>query len=1197
MSRVNFSTEISPQLKQKIITAFYEKYRKSEYSRLQISKFLHDWEQTISEKVPSDQTIHNFLNSKYSSYKYWLVDGLCRLLLGQPYDQLNLLEPLSETQTRIKHARCGEFRCNWGDAPDVSIFFGRTRELSMLQRWIVDDHCRLVAIVGIRGSGKTHLSVKLGHGGVGKTDLSLKLANGIQEDFDFVFWGKLLNAPPLRDYLTEVVKFLSHQQETELPGSEDKQISRLLYYLQSRRCLLILDNFESILQGGEQAGNYRQGFEGYGQLVQKIRDVNHQSCLLLTSREKPRDIRPVTGGGNHIQCLELQGLSVEEAHQLLTQLGEFTATDKDWEHLLSFYDGNPLALELAANHINEVFNGSISAFLREGRPIFDDLKQLLDWHFERLSWKEQEVVYWLALHREPVSISTLRTDLLRVGDKWDLPSTLQNLKRRLPLEKSSVGFTLQPVLIEYLTDRIIRQVIQELETNALDIFNRFALCKPVAKDYLRKTQARLILEPIAQLFAADQRPLLQFFQYFREHPQFSQGYAASNCLHLLRWLQADLSGCNLSQLTFRQADFQGMTLHQIDLTGSDFRNCTFTQSFGAFFSVAFSSDGQSMVTGGNDGQITIWDMHSYQPLKILQGTGDWVWCVTFTPDAQYLVSGSDDSKVRVWSVESGECLRVLSGHRDRVWSLDISPDGQTLATVSDDNTLKLWSLDSGACLRTINDVHGASPKSICFSPHEETLATGSEDGTVKLWDIRSGQCLWTGTGHSNMVNSVTFSPDGNLLASAAWDNAVMVWSIRTRSCLAKLQGHQSIIWDAAFSPDGKWLASSDHQGVIRIWKIASYQCFRTIQAHASVIWGIAFSPDSQLLVSSGGESMVKLWRVDTGVCQQTLQGYINRTWSVSFHPNGQTLANGHEDGTLQVWDIHTGHNRQVFRGHQNWLWGVAFSHQGQILASACQDGVVKVWSYPDGHCLHSIEHGNRVFPLAFSPDGKWLATGCDDSFVRLLSVASGECLKQLIGHTNRIWGLAFSPSGHIMASGSDDLTVRLWYLESEESLVIDVGTRVRSVAFSPDGQILASGSDYESIQLWSVEMRKCIRELPGHKQFIWSVAFSPDGECLASASQDQTARLWSLETGECLQIFQGHTARVISVEFSPDGQTIATASDDGSVKLWDLHSAQCIRTFRPSRPYEKTNISRTTGLTDAQKSSLITLGAVDDLFG
>jgi hypothetical protein len=78
-------------------------------------------------------------------------------------------------------------------------------------------------------------------GGIGKTALSVKLAEQIQGEFDYLIWRSLRNAPPIQNLLTNLLQFLSNQQETDLPETFDEQLSRLIAYLRTSRCLLILD--------------------------------------------------------------------------------------------------------------------------------------------------------------------------------------------------------------------------------------------------------------------------------------------------------------------------------------------------------------------------------------------------------------------------------------------------------------------------------------------------------------------------------------------------------------------------------------------------------------------------------------------------------------------------------------------------------------------------------------------------------------------------------------------------------------------------------------------------------------------------------------------------------------------------------------------------------------------------------------------
>lgn len=349
-------------------------------------------------------------------------------------------------------------RRDWSEAPDVSVFYGRTEELATLQRWIVGERCRLVALSGM--------------GGTGKTCLSVRIAEQIEDGFELAIWRSLRHAPPVSDILAELLRFLSNECPPNpplarggeggfLPETVDGRISLLIRYLREHRCLLVLDDVEAILggcaaeKGSRRTGNYGAGCEGYGELFRRLGETPHQSCLLLASREKPKEIRLLEGETLPVRALKLTGLPVAEAETILRGNGCFWGSPAESLQLIEFYAGSPLALKIVSQTVFRLFEGSISEFIKHNITVFGDIRNLLDQHFARLSEAEKEIIKWLAIHREPASFSELLQKMFPALSPQKLLEDLESLQERSLIEKKAAFFSLQPVVVEYVTDQLI----------------------------------------------------------------------------------------------------------------------------------------------------------------------------------------------------------------------------------------------------------------------------------------------------------------------------------------------------------------------------------------------------------------------------------------------------------------------------------------------------------------------------------------------------------------------------------------------------------------------------------------------------------------------------------------------------------------------------------------------------------------------
>jgi ribosomal protein S18 acetylase RimI-like enzyme len=612
-----------------------------------------------------------------------------------------------------------------------------------------------------------------------------------------LIWRSLRNAPPVEKILAEWILFLSDQQVTDLPAGIDARISLLLEYLRQHRCLLILDNAEAILRAGEQAGHYRGGYERYGQLMQRIGEIRHQSCLLLTSREKPKEFAYLGEKITPVRTLSLSSLGAVGGRALLTETG-LTGSDVSWRTLIDRYSGNPLALKLVAEPIREIFGGDIAAFLTEETAIFGGIRELLAQQFERLSALERDLMSWLAVEREAVGPQQLSDNLIRPRAKRALLEALRALRRRSLLENSAAGFTLQNVVMEYMTERLVEAVGQEIEQHAGKDpgeqrnngdelsplppaswhLNQYALIKAQTKEYVRESQTRLILKPVAdRLLAAFGREGVEatfsnILAMLRHTGPRTPGYAAGNILNLLLHLNRPLRDYDFSGLMVWQAYPQGMQVPDVNFAEADLTGAAFTDTYGFIPAVAFSPRGEILAAGTFDGHIRFWRVADGQPLLACEGHAGYVWSVAFSPDGRRLASGSIDHTVCVWDSNSGPRLHTLQGHTDAV-------------------------------------------RSVAFSPNGESLVSGSDDQTVRLWNVQTGQQLKTLKGHTNTVNAVAFSPDGRILASGSNDRTVRLWDVQTGRQLKMLQDHTGPVWSVAFHPDGRTLASGSEDETIK----------------------------------------------------------------------------------------------------------------------------------------------------------------------------------------------------------------------------------------------------------------------------------------------------------------------------------------------------------------------------------------------
>ncbi|MCF4969412.1 NB-ARC domain-containing protein [Nostoc sp. CMAA1605] len=355
---------------------------------------------------------------------------------------------------------------DWGAAVDVSNFQGRTTELGKIKQWVLEDNCRLVLLLGMAG--------------IGKTAFSVKLAQELQSDFEYIIWRSLRLAPTLEKILEQLITLLSPEQQDKNADTVDEKISLLIDCLRSTRCLIVLDSFDSILVSNHQYNKdsnsnsentdftslispikYHPEYEIYQELMQRLGESQHQSCVILTSREKTPEITALEGQNLPVRSWKLTGLGKKASFSILQSKGLSQLTEKESQILADWYAGNPLFLQLVARAIQDLFGGDINEFISQNTVIFGDLRLILEQQFNRLSQIEKNVLYWLAINQDWVSLSELQGNIIpglspRISQRLILDA-VDLLQKRSLIEQHAGRFSPTPALIEYTTERLIEE--------------------------------------------------------------------------------------------------------------------------------------------------------------------------------------------------------------------------------------------------------------------------------------------------------------------------------------------------------------------------------------------------------------------------------------------------------------------------------------------------------------------------------------------------------------------------------------------------------------------------------------------------------------------------------------------------------------------------------------------------------------------
>lgn len=581
----------------------------------------------------------------------------------------------------------------------------------------------------------------------------------------------------------------------------------------------------------------------------------------------------------------------------------------------------------------------------------------------------------------------------------------------------------------------------------------------------------------------------------------------------------------------------------------------------AVYRMAIAPNGRQLAVAGRDDLVRIVDLASGETAAEWTAQQTEVNGLAFSPDGQTLWTAGDDGTIKAWNVATRtETLRFVAHPEHMTFEVIYDPRRDMLITCGNEPVIRLWNARTGESLGTLTG-HTNSIDVIVLHPDGRRLFSGSTDFSVRVWDLESktGESL-TSRIHEK-VSALAISPDGHWLAAGMTDGQLLVWDFE-RNVPRINWNLKDAVSRVRFDAFNQRIFVGDANGFTWEWPIPQTDQKQREPPPPTNVWpndglqpyDLQLSPDGSELLTASRSGGVRAFKLSPPTAYDFTLSFQRVRDFLCLSNNRLVVA---EDHRIAIVDYLTAPNQpRVLDESATWQ-AIAASHDGTVLAARSSEGDIGVWRLPSGErVVRRASDSAGVYPdFSLTPDGRWLAlANHKNGKVELIDTQTGQQARQLDAQSCS--HAMFSPNGQLLAydvfrSEEPHRVLKLvdWPSGTLRTITPCPSVYYGSQSLSPDGQLLALATERVA-EIYDTQSGKRIHALFGHRGDIRHLSFSPDSRRLVTAGADECVKLWHVPTGQYLLEFPTLKRRPADFcRFTTDGRWLAYTVSGDSIRF------------------------------------------------